>query len=372
MRNSELPPGTAFEHEVANYYRLCGAQTVRVNVELAGNQIDVYVEEETPSGLLVRTVVECKDHGSSIGVKLINEFAQVFQLIRSAKFAEKAVFVSAKGYSVQARKAAESFGIEAVTAADIRSQVKAIENIESLAVWEPESFFSLQRRGRVLGYRRRILSPRSASEEADLISDPNLVLKVKLMADYIREIERLSADPVGKIVSVDISGSATWFSNWIYNPLYVALLQANAHYVRAFRKRHGLSRMAALRSFIVDPAVLSSELIGNIEGTLRNHLRSGIATGVIFKGSQLPGDVIADIADLAERLCVDYGRLEGFGESEAAVLDIIARPSDPQFNRIRERVAWATETKNIDVVLRKEEQVAEFVRELKKRARLAH
>src|SRR5260370_11564280 len=58
---------TEFERKVAAIFRALGGQ-VEHDTELAGNQIDVLVTESTPSGISVRTAVECKAFGKQIGL----------------------------------------------------------------------------------------------------------------------------------------------------------------------------------------------------------------------------------------------------------------------------------------------------------------
>jgi hypothetical protein len=57
MANKTAKTGKALEKQVANAYRDKGAKKVEHDVELAGHQIDVYVEMETADGSLHRIAV---------------------------------------------------------------------------------------------------------------------------------------------------------------------------------------------------------------------------------------------------------------------------------------------------------------------------
>jgi hypothetical protein len=63
-------PGRALERQVADAYRAMGAR-VEHDVELAGNQIDVYVEMGSADRGLHRVAVEVKDWRKPVGINLI-------------------------------------------------------------------------------------------------------------------------------------------------------------------------------------------------------------------------------------------------------------------------------------------------------------
>jgi hypothetical protein len=189
--------------------------------------------------------------------------------------------------------------------------------------------------------------------------------RVKAFAEYIRELERLATDPVGTLVAVDITGSPTQFSNWISNDLYGGVLQAYGRYVSAYRRANGLVGTAAQRNFVIDPKDLSVELITNLEATLWRHLHEGVIAGIIYQDAAVPNEVIADIANLADRICIDYGRLEAYGGKAPSLLEITAPVGDPQFRRIRERVAWTMDPKNLDLLVRVPGDVSALVADLR-------
>lgn len=104
-------PGRVLEKKVADAYRQLGAKIVEHNTDLNGNQIDVYVELETPSGLLHRIAVESKDWARPVGISVVNSFANIVRLLRNNKLIDEGVVVSASGFSRQARMAGKNNGI---------------------------------------------------------------------------------------------------------------------------------------------------------------------------------------------------------------------------------------------------------------------
>jgi hypothetical protein len=73
--------GYEFEREVASIFRTLGGR-IEHNVALAGNQIDVLVREQTPSGTAVTTAVECKAFSRPVGVDVVNAFAGLALLLK--------------------------------------------------------------------------------------------------------------------------------------------------------------------------------------------------------------------------------------------------------------------------------------------------
>jgi hypothetical protein len=115
--------GKELECWVANAYRAMGARKVEHDVELAGNQIDVYVELETPGRLLHRIAVEAKDWTSTVGIDIVNEFAIIVNLLRTKGLIDEGVIVSASGFSKQARNAGREHSIRLLESADLTAIV---------------------------------------------------------------------------------------------------------------------------------------------------------------------------------------------------------------------------------------------------------
>jgi len=120
MAKKETKTGKKLERRVVDAYRAMGAwRKVEHDVDLAGNQIDVYVELETPGHLLHRIAVEAKDRTRPVGVKIINDFAQIVDLLHRAHLIDEGIVVSATGFTRPARKAAETHGIRLLEQADL-------------------------------------------------------------------------------------------------------------------------------------------------------------------------------------------------------------------------------------------------------------
>ena len=127
----------AFENAVAGLYRELGARCVRQNVDLAGNQVDVFVEEETASGRVVRCIVECKYYQKAVPKDVVVRFGTVAQFLRLAGLIDKAVMVAYQGYTQSASLAAEAAGVELLTFRDLEARLGGFHH------WGPEIRFSM-------------------------------------------------------------------------------------------------------------------------------------------------------------------------------------------------------------------------------------
>jgi hypothetical protein len=110
-----------FEEEVAAAYRALGA-SVRANLNLAGFQIDLLVQEETQSRQKIRLAVECKFYKEPIGNRVVNEFARVAATLKQANLADRGVLISHAGFTADATLVAASAGIDLLTLDDLRQQ----------------------------------------------------------------------------------------------------------------------------------------------------------------------------------------------------------------------------------------------------------
>jgi len=119
MSGKESKPGRDLERQVADAYRAIGARKVEHDVELAGNQIDVYVEMESADRGLHRIAVEVKDWHRPVGIGVVNEFALVVASLRNAGSIDEGVIVSASGFSRPARNAVQTHGIRLLEIADL-------------------------------------------------------------------------------------------------------------------------------------------------------------------------------------------------------------------------------------------------------------
>jgi len=122
--------GKELERWVADAYRQMGALKVEHDVELAGNQIDVYVELGTYGHLLHCVAVEAKDWTSPVGIDIVNGFAQKVKLLRSERLIDEGLIVSAAGFSRQARNAAQNYGIRLMEPADLYAMISEAGALE--------------------------------------------------------------------------------------------------------------------------------------------------------------------------------------------------------------------------------------------------
>lgn len=110
--------GKELERRIADAYRQMGAR-VKHDVRLAGNQIDVYVESETPDRGLHRIAVEAKDWKSTVGIAVVNKFATIVSLLRNKELIDEGVIVSTSGFSKEARESAQTHSIRLLEQADL-------------------------------------------------------------------------------------------------------------------------------------------------------------------------------------------------------------------------------------------------------------
>lgn len=112
----------SFEEEVAMIYRSLGA-TVKQNVNLAGLQIDMIVEETTPSKQHLRIAVECKFYRDHVGNRTVNDFSRVVQTLKQSGLIDKGIIVSSSGFTQDARLVAEKMGIDLITVDDLKQAI---------------------------------------------------------------------------------------------------------------------------------------------------------------------------------------------------------------------------------------------------------
>jgi hypothetical protein len=124
MPGKDSKPGQGLERRVADAYRAMGARKAEHDVELAGNQTDVYVEMESADHALHRIAVEVKDWRRPVGIDVINKFALVVKNLRNARLVDEGVIVSASGFSRQARNAAQTYGIRLLDIADLEMGIE--------------------------------------------------------------------------------------------------------------------------------------------------------------------------------------------------------------------------------------------------------
>ena len=123
MAENTVNTGKELERCVANAYRALGARKVEHDVELAGHQIDVYVELETQDRGLHRIAVEAKDYASKVGIGIVNDFLAVVDHLRRGQLIDEGVIVSVEGFSRPARNAAQTASIRLLELHDLRRNI---------------------------------------------------------------------------------------------------------------------------------------------------------------------------------------------------------------------------------------------------------
>lgn len=103
LRAGATNTGKLFERQVADLYRALGARRVEHDREIAGHQIDVYVEFDLPDGANHRIAVDAKDHSKPVGILLVRDFRTVAESLRNAGEIESSVMVGALGFTKPAR-----------------------------------------------------------------------------------------------------------------------------------------------------------------------------------------------------------------------------------------------------------------------------
>jgi len=116
-----------FERRVAAIYRILGAN-VQHDIALAGNQIDILLDERTGTGTPIRSAVECKYHSRQIGINTVNAFTGLVLLLRNRNLVERGIIVSHSGFTKTARSAAQEHGIDLVEFADLEQRVAGRES----------------------------------------------------------------------------------------------------------------------------------------------------------------------------------------------------------------------------------------------------
>jgi len=124
MARRTTKTGKALERQVADAYRAMGARKVEHDVEMAGHQIDVYVEMETADRALHRSAVEAKEYGETVGIGIIRDFSEVVNSLRRLGKVAEGVIVSTSGFSRQARNRAREEGLRLLEPGDLEAMAR--------------------------------------------------------------------------------------------------------------------------------------------------------------------------------------------------------------------------------------------------------
>jgi nucleoside phosphorylase len=199
----------------------------------------------------------------------------------------------------------------------------------------------------------------------DLVNDATALERDKAVLHFIDALEKRMSDPAGDLLMVDLTAAATEFRNWLYHPLYQQILLMDSRYLARYRERHGEKGAGVVRTFIIDPSKLSETMITNAERTLLRHVQFGLQASIIYRGSNVPDDVIGDLANFMDELTLDFGDHEHLFRKDMTVREVVAQKGDPGFAAIRDRVAWTLDVRNIDKIVRAVGDVDEVVRDLR-------
>lgn len=126
MANKGDTTGKEFEMRIAQAFRQIGAWKVEHDVEIAGYQIDIYVELETSAQSLHRIAIEAKDYKRPVGIEIISEFSiRVHNLRNNLKLIDEGAIVASNGFTKQARNAAKEHGLRLLVPEDLEAMVTA-------------------------------------------------------------------------------------------------------------------------------------------------------------------------------------------------------------------------------------------------------
>ena len=115
--------GDEFERRVLRVLRLLGYNVER-DVDVNGCQVDI-VAEYTAGVISHPLLVECKEYGGKrvVGIEEANKFAGVLHAARSRGLIAKGLIVTTNGFSREARRFADSCGMDLVTFRDLSTQL---------------------------------------------------------------------------------------------------------------------------------------------------------------------------------------------------------------------------------------------------------
>lgn len=112
----------SFEDDVAQIYRKLGAR-VQQNVNLAGFQTDILVEERPPSKQNLRSAIECKFSKNKVGNKIVNDFVRIVNTLKGAHLVDKGIIVSQSGFTQDAYLVSKETHIELLNIEDLKQAI---------------------------------------------------------------------------------------------------------------------------------------------------------------------------------------------------------------------------------------------------------
>jgi len=101
--------GRALERQVADHYRRMGAWKAQHNMQLAGQQIDVYAEMVAVDRSRHRIVVEVKDWQRAVGIDVVQHWVSLVYNLRHAGLVDEGIIVSSGGFTKSAHQAVAEY-----------------------------------------------------------------------------------------------------------------------------------------------------------------------------------------------------------------------------------------------------------------------
>lgn len=123
--SGKAPAYFRFMEQVQAEYVASGAKAL-LEGKRAGRNIDVFVEYTMPDGNEMRIAVECKHYARKVGVKAVEEFANMIYNMRASGHVDKGTIVSLSGFSSDAQTTAATHHIRLVTFEELRWRLSAL------------------------------------------------------------------------------------------------------------------------------------------------------------------------------------------------------------------------------------------------------
>ncbi len=120
---STYSKGAALERRVAEVYHQLGAESVKTNLRLAGQELDVLAVVRGADGFSTRVGIDCKNYSSKVGVNEVNAAAQKLSLLRQAGHIDLAVLLSIEGFTSEGANAATALGVRTTTFDDLLRRI---------------------------------------------------------------------------------------------------------------------------------------------------------------------------------------------------------------------------------------------------------
>lgn len=123
MQNTTIK-GKKLEDEVADIYReLEGTIKVEQNINIAGIQVDVYVEVMSNDGIINKYAIDSKNFNKDVNSQCVRDCITNFIVMKQSNRIDQGIIVSATGFTADADTAAKETNIRLVSIKDLRRRV---------------------------------------------------------------------------------------------------------------------------------------------------------------------------------------------------------------------------------------------------------